>query len=217
MLGYDPDSTDVIPADRAALSSYACSTESSPWSINTLDCKLSDTAKWYYNDVLSTGSSTNYAGALIDQGQVFAATWGGPDFNTVGEIYVLYDVELKDPQPNAGNLAQSYGNAATVALSFPSNFPLFASGGTSNSVAVQCYTPGTYFITLQCQATASSAATITEGIILKDGINLSASNAVHILWVQVTGISTITFPGLTGLAHWTLWATKTTPQVTYEY
>jgi hypothetical protein len=216
MLGYDPDSTDTIPPDRSSLSSYACSSESAPWSINTLDLKLTDTAKWYYNDNSSVGSSFTYAGALVDQGQVFAAAWGGADTNYVGEVYVLYDVELKEPQPDAGNLALSYGTGANYTASFPSNFPLYNATGTANSVVLTCFTPGVYFITLQAAATSVATATVTSGDILADGKSSTGSNVTHILWVRVNQVATITFPGLTGLAKWTLWATRSVPQTLYE-
>jgi hypothetical protein len=217
MLGYDPDSTDTIPPDRSSLSSYSCSSESSPWAVNTLDLKLSDTAKWYYNDNTSVGSSFTNTGALMDQGQIFAATWGGADSNPIGEIYVLYDVELKDPQPDAGHLAQSYGNGANCVASFPSNFPIFNATGTTSSVVMTCFTPGVYLITLQAVATNLGATTITNGDVLFDSRASTGTNINYISWIRVSGISTITFPSLTGLGKWTVWATRSVPQSTYVY
>jgi hypothetical protein len=217
MLGYDPDSTDPIPTDRQGLSSYSCSTEGSLWSTLSLDLKLSDTAKWYYNDNSSVGSVLSNTTALIDQGQFFAATWSGGSTSSVGELYALYDVELKDPQPNTGDLASSYGTGANAVANFPSNFPLFNETGSVSQIQFQSFGSGTYYVQAIAAASATSAVTITGGTILSQTRVTDGTTVLVNLWFNGTGNTHIIIPGLTGLAKWTLWATRTTPQSQYVY
>lgn len=215
MLGYDPDSTDAVPTDRQGLSSYSCSAESSAWATSSLDCKLSDVAKWYYNDNSSVGSASSSYGALIDQGQVFAATWGGAGTNSIGEVYVLYDVELKDPQPSAGSLYQSYGTGSGVTVAFPSNYPLFSQTPTSSSVSFKTYTTGTYYVSLTGTSTGiSTPSSITGGTILGEQWGSGGSAFGGFIVFTATDVCTLTV-NLSSPTKWTAYSTKTSPFTVY--
>jgi len=215
MLGYDPDSTDALQLDRAGLSSYSCSSEGAPWNILTLDCDLSDNSKWYYQDNKAT-----IMNSLLDQGQVFFATWGGANDDVVGEVYVLYEVELKDPQPASGLVVQSYGAGANPDTPFPGNFPIFNTAGSANTIVMKIEAPGVFNVWYRATATGAGNATITGG----DGAILTTNQATNgadttcgFVSVRSYGSCTLSLNTLTGLNHWTVYATRSEPFATYVY
>lgn len=212
MIGYDPDSSDAIQSDRQALSSYSCSAESSSWAVSSLDCKLTDTSRWYYAE--ATASSQAGTGTFYDQGQFFVATWGGPDTNPVGELYALYDVELKDPQPTAGAVVQAYGNAGTAVSSFPANSPYFTKTNAATTFAIDIVAPGIHFINFTVASTVgdpSPAAVVSGGTasMLAQTRTANANTVQYTCFVYLAaGVTTLTVAGLTALGHWTVFAER---------
>lgn len=211
MLGYDPDSSDNIPLDRQALSSYGCSTESSLWAVTHLDCRLSDNMKWYFAEN-STVSASSSAGAFYDQGQLFAATWSGNSTNNVGELYVLYDVELKDPQPTTSNLEKSNGNAATVSTVFPFNSPIFNTTGSATSIVITSASAGVFFINVQASSTVASLPAPTPGTgstMPGNTRTTSGTNGMYsVMWQVTVPGATLSFTGLTALGNWNVYASR---------
>jgi hypothetical protein len=207
MLGYDPDSTDSVPAERQALSSMACSSEASAWGVLSLDCKLSDTNKWYYSDT-STG---NAATAYNDQGQFFWSAWSNKDSSTsLGELYVLYDVSLKDPQPNAFSVYQTTGTGATAVINPPGNAPFSITTGAT-SIKVNFFVPGDYEIRLKAAATATAGTlTFTGGATSLSTYNVTdATHVSNQVIVRVTGsFDSAQFTGLTALGNWEIYLTR---------
>jgi hypothetical protein len=209
-LAYDPDSADPIPLDRQSLSSYACSVEGSAWATQVLDCDLTDTAKWYYTDASNTGTGTGAHNALLDQGAFFMATYGSSGSAPLGEMYVLYDVEFKDPQPGTTNVYQTFGTGAAVTQSLPTNAPIFNGTNTSTSVALVFTAPGRYLIHFTGAATAVSAPTTGSGgtVIANNSITSGSGSQFMVIYLVDTPTATLTLPGLTSLGNWTVYISK---------
>lgn len=211
MLGYDPDSSDNIPLDRQALSSYGCSTEASLWAVTYLDCRLSDNMKWYYSEN-PTVSASSSAGAFYDQGQLFAATWSGGSTNNVEELYVLYDVELKDPQPTTSTIEKSNGTAATVLTTFPFNSPIFNAAGTATSIVITSAAAGVFFINVQVSSTVTPLPVPVAGTGSTIAGNTRTTNATNgmfsVMWQVTAPGATLSFSGLTALANWNVYTSR---------
>jgi len=210
MLGYDPDSHDRIHVDRQALSSYSCSAEASVWGVTELECRLIDNSKWYYSSDISTNSGVS---ALLDQGQVFAATWGGANTDVVGEIYALYDIELKDPQPSASDVFQAYGGNGTQAIVV--NFPAGASQtmiahGDATSIRCLFNSPGTFWVSFRiaCTATANLVSS-TNAALGAAWYSYDPVLGQTTAFCNVTTFSSSAYVQVGGLAnvgHWTVYS-----------
>jgi len=207
-LVYDPDSSDPIPLDRVGLSNMSCSTEAPVWGAATLDVKLTDTNRWYY--VSSEGSSAT-VGAYLNQGQVSWATYGVASAIQVGEVYAVYDVELKDPQPTQTTLRVAHGIGATVSQTFDVSAPVLARA-TATSIGLTFYTPGTYLVVARATATANSATTGTD--ITTIDVNGHNATTSQILFLAVRANATgavVDWPGLTSLGTWDIFVTPSPP------
>lgn len=210
MLGYDVDSTDLLPLDRQAMSSYSCSTEGSAWAVQSLDCALADNSKWFYTDSAGVGTVSGAHNALLDQGQFFAATYGSSGAAQLGEVYVLYDVEFKDPQPSAANVVQTFGTGSTTIQFLPSNFPAFNATGSATSIVFTFTAPGRYIVTMTGAATAISNPTSTAGgtIISSNSLTSGTGSNSMIIYSVDTPTTTLTIPGLTALGNWTVYISR---------
>ncbi len=199
-LVYDPDSSDAIPSDRVGLSNMACAAEGPIWGQVKLDVKLSDTNKWYYGATSSIGSTI---GAYLNQGQFAFCTYGTSSAIDCGEVYAIYDVELKDPQPSTMTVNESHGNAATVTTGFDSMAGLIASAAAT-AITILFATPGSYYVLIHTHATANSTWTTTGSLSIVDNNRWNATTEqIGIAFVRVNQSgSTLTFPGLTGLGNW---------------
>jgi len=225
MLGYDPDGIDAIPFERSSLAAYGCSVESSTWGITKLDCSLKTGLDWYNTD---DAAST----ALLPtttQGQVFWSTWAGNSSLDVGEWYVLYDVELKDPTPNISQLYTAAGSGGAVTAGFSNNSPVSYVPDAATTVKVLFTGTGTYLINLIAASTAVGAEA-SGGQITIIGTTQKANNGtltVVTAAVRISGngfsvspgiTSSPTFwqiNGMTGLAGWELHITRIPPINTY--
>lgn len=153
MLGFDPDATDPISYSRQGLSSYSCSTDSSAWGVASLDCALPTNQPWYQTNRI--GYTAQYS--TNAQGQAFWATWAGAGVSTVGELYVLYDVSLKDPQPSAMDIATGSGSGAAVYNSLPPNSPASLSS-TADTIKLTFLSTGVYDVVIAAKTTSLTAA-----------------------------------------------------------
>jgi len=206
MLGYDPDSADKIAVDRQALSSYSCSSEASVWGVIDLECKLSDTNKWYY----SSESPSAGIGAYLDQGQVFFATWGGAGTTECGEWYVLYDVELKDPQPASAEVYQAYGGNGShvVVQPFPAGASPSVQTADPNALKIAFTSPGTYWVAANIACTATSGITAGTGAALGANwfVNSGTTTIAFYNCTVFTGGAIISIGGLANVGHWTAYS-----------
>lgn len=209
-LLYDPDSTDPIPLERQSLSSYQCSTEGAPWALQQLDCALDTPEDWYYTDSTNVGTATGPTNALLDQGQFFGVSYlCANSTDALGEIYVVYDVELKDPQPNAGNVGQAIGNTTTVTTGFSTNFPVFVTVASTTSIVVTFTSPGRYLLNWN-SLSATAVPNVGTGV----GVTATTNSAQVVGVATVTNtanLGTFTLSAWTGMGNWTLYATRLPP------
>lgn len=221
MLAYDPDGTDGIPYNRSSLSSYKCSVDSSAWGVSSLDCDLANNQPWFQTNAVSNTA----AYSTSTQGQVFWSTWAGAGTSTVGEWYVLYDVTLKDPQPNTMDLWRSVGSAGSATTNFSLDSAAYYLTSDATTIRVGFAAAGSYLIQFFAASTAltatvgfnsSGAITIVpSGNKTGDGAQVSASCVVV---VTGTGYSTsannVVAPAyaqlgsLTALGAWTVLVSK---------
>lgn len=221
MLAYDPDGTDGIPYNRSSLSSYKCSVDSSAWGVSSLDCDLANNQPWFQTNAVSNTA----AYSTSTQGQVFWSTWAGAGTSTVGEWYVLYDVTLKDPQPNTMDLWRSVGSAGSATTNFSLDSAAYYLTSDATTIRVGFAAAGSYLIQFFAASTAltatvgfnsSGAITIVpSGNKTGDGAQVSAS---CIVVVTGTGYSTsannVVAPAyaqlgsLTALGAWTVLVSK---------
>lgn len=196
MLAFDPDGTDSVPYDRSALSSYKCSVDSSAWGISKLDAELATNQPWYQtNDISATSSYSTSS-----QGQFLWATWGGVAA-TIGEVYVLYDVTLKDPQPSVLDIFTANGTGNTLTTQFANFAPCNWFVDLATDVKVVFLAGGSYRVLWYAATTAATAAiSITSGgqiTVLASGKVSDGTNAQAYAIVNVTGSGAFTSPGLT--------------------
>lgn len=228
MLGFDPDATDSIPYDRSALASYSCSTDGSAWGVSKLDLELPTNQPWFQNNALTATSMYSTSA----QGQLFYATWGGLSSIVAGELYILYDVSLKDPQPNSNATFQAAGTAATITTSPPLLSPINVAA-TSTSIIIGFFGGGTFdvvFVAGSTQSTANITATAAgNGALLtttfvKTGDGAQAMGSVQIGVSEPgystsagssTNTSTLTFGSLTALGAWSLTVIPAVRAVTF--
>jgi hypothetical protein len=157
MLGFDPDAADPIPTDRSALSSYSCSIDSSAWGVCKLDAKLPNNQPWYQTNDITTPAM--YSTSAM--GQAFWASWAAGETTSVGELYVMYEVVLKDPQPNENASYRATGDSSTVTSQFSPAAPATISS-TDNSITLTMFATGTFNIVFHA-ATSQTTANINVG------------------------------------------------------
>lgn len=152
MLGFDPDGTDAIPYDRSGLSSYKCSVDASAWGVTKLDCALPTNQPWYQTNEVTYDASYSTS----SQGQCFWSTWGGAA-GTVGELYVLYEVVLKDPQPPRQTAFRANGVAGAVTNQFTAYAPAAWVADAATTIKLLFQATGTYRINFFGASTAGAA------------------------------------------------------------
>lgn len=207
MLAYEPDAKDEVSRSRVGLSSYFNSVDGSAWGVLSLDLKLINNVPWYSCQGPSfEPTNTNTQGAAL------WATWAGSTAD-IGELYITYDVSLKDPQPKNTDVLQATGTAAVVST-IPSS-GLVGFSATANSITVTFKAPGTYVVALEATATAVGNPVMNGGVKLGQSYVASgATSAVQALVVADGGTSYSTAYAsntlssylvcgtLTGLAAW---------------
>jgi len=230
MLGYDPDATDSLAYDRQGLSSYSCSSDGSAWGVMSLDCKLPTNQPWYQSNNITTLAQY----ATSSMGQVFWSTWAGAGTSTVGELYILYDITLKDPQPTSLNVFVANGNGATVLNNFEFNSPASLSS-TATSIVVFFVGAGTYTITISAKTTAATGAQtlgmaggasvigggagqyhVGDGTDMINTFQVNVTNSGYSTAPgTITSPATATVAGLAGLGAYTVNVIKTERLVAY--
>jgi hypothetical protein len=218
MLGFDPDGTDALTYTRAALSSYECSTDSSAWGVQKLDCKLPTNQPWYQTN--TPASQAMYSTST--QGQAFWATWGGAAAAVVGELYVLYEVMLKDPQPGSNPISSATGTGSVTLIPFPAYAGAFTVQDLSTDVKLLFSAPGTFRVELFAATTATTAgitvtvagnATLNFFGKVSDGVNARAYAIVTTSnpgaydspgHAVSSSVATMQFGALTALGIWTV-------------
>jgi hypothetical protein len=211
---YDPDSADPLPLDPPGLSNMSCSAEGPVWGSLCLDIKLADTNKWYYG---STTGVTSGVGAYLNQGQLAWATYSA-SASQLGEMFAIYDVELKDPQPTATDLAVAHGVAGDINTQYATHAGYVATAGDT-AVGAQFFTPGCYYVSGRFTATAAASSLTTVNLTVVDFAKHNATSSqvlFAIVHVVATG-GTFSFTGLTGLDTWDLIITPAPSNLTGSF
>jgi hypothetical protein len=200
-LAYDQDSSDAVPANKAEISNMECYTEGPVWGVASLDLRLSDTNKWYYGEVLN---NTSTPGSYLNQGQFFWATTSGST-GTQGEVYALYDVELKSPQAAVSAYGVAHVTGTTVLNDLTPSCGVALNAPTGVTVGVTFLQPGTYMVQLELKdATAmgtpslSNVTTVDETWSVQTTPLPNQISRTEILTANTSG-ATWTLPGNTGL------------------
>lgn len=113
-VGFDYDSTDVVPGNRQEFYALTTHTENMPWEAASVEVRCDTTYKF-------TGTHTAADNKLIDQGQVIVmsdAISNGGTLSAAVPLYDLlvnYDVELIEPQQALFATQSFYGNTSLVA------------------------------------------------------------------------------------------------------
>lgn len=154
MLSYDYDALDSAPTTKSDQSQSAPNTEANAWMNNRLDVRP-DTQWRFTRQGPVTGDLKTY-----DLGYVAVSTSYGGGTNTVGEIYVDYEVELTIPSVGReclynfiGTSGFTTGNIFNSGIEGGYNAPCYKADGKTLKFTV----PGDYMvmISLQCNAAAS--------------------------------------------------------------
>lgn len=213
---YDPDSSDPAPQSKNEISAMECYTEGPVWGTSYLDIQLSDTNKWYYGE---SSLGTNTSGAYLDQGQVYWATTSGAA-GTVGELYALYEVELKSPQAAPNVVAVAHVTGTTVVNDFQTNIgvQLDVANMSATQIALTFTAPGTYKIDYEiADATATGATSVANVFILDDAFVIQASplpdrvSRTTIVTASTTG-ATLRIPGNTAMTAYDILVTRVSPR-----
>jgi hypothetical protein len=146
-------------------------------------------------------------GAYLDQGQIAFATYGNDSNSQAGEIYVLYDVEMKDPQPSqAGFYNVSWTGASSTG--FGAHVPLIL-GSTATSYELEFLNPGTYFIAAHVKTTAEGTRAYVNATEIDISVTSTAAYSILLSIVRVDATpATFTVSGLAGDNQGTMVVTK---------
>jgi len=99
-MAVDYDASDSPPTSKVELASFSHSVRSSIWSPLNMDCSRQDMDLVRKRFTAHQGVSTGNDRKLYDVGNVYVAIQGAPDTNSVGDLWVDYEVELETPQMN---------------------------------------------------------------------------------------------------------------------
>lgn len=150
-LFWDPDSQDSGPSDRMELTSYHGSVDTPPWSPVTMRVPCDQKVRLLEDNPTADSK-------LLDMGRVGYATYGTTTTNSLGDIFLEYEVELIHTQPMA-NLTRFGLGTATVLTSIvgPRYFDVSALTGTFTTITFLA--TGTYQVFHITTGTTTSHST----------------------------------------------------------
>lgn len=97
LLSFDYDTLDDGPTSAVNLTQASVYVTGAPWKI--LELRVPTDGKWLYTRTTEPSAGTSIDLKTYDMGRLWVATEGTADA-TLGYLEVLYDIELKDKQPN---------------------------------------------------------------------------------------------------------------------
>lgn len=179
-LYWDPDSQDLEPADRVELANHYHVKESAPWVGIGVSAQV-DTNLRFTND--SSVSDTK----LVDLGQFGWAVYGGNTSNDLGDIFVVYKVQLCMPQPSATLIqtVQSGGGGVSLGPGFAS-----VSTTTATTTILTFRTPGV-FIVASSQRSLTYTSTVGGGGLTVNSSTVQQGTSAYLSILNVT----VTKPG----------------------
>jgi hypothetical protein len=99
MMAVDFDAADAAPASKTALMTYHNAVRSAVWGECCYRSDMMDLRKFGVQRYVRSGAlAANLDIKTYDVGNLFVATQGEADTSAIGELYVVYDVELITPQ-----------------------------------------------------------------------------------------------------------------------
>lgn len=106
MFSFDYDALDSIPPNKTEQSQTIPNSEANVWMNNTLEVKCDNQWRFVRQGTVAGSDLKTY-----DFGTMFASVSYGGSANTVGELYVNYEVELKNPTPGRESVYQFIGTS----------------------------------------------------------------------------------------------------------
>jgi len=228
-IGYDPDSTDAVPANRSEFFALAQHAENAPW----LECATSVPCD---NQLRFTGTHSVTDSKLIDLGQIIAFSdqiSSTAAAIAVADIVVSYDVELHMPQ-QALQSSQSFTRTTVLPTG------VYNLGNALDSTVIQGISlvnvrkttaaqltftmpPGAYTVNVLIQWSTGTPASTVGGLAVGNGSFLADNAAAHYTGAVLTYSSnsditvTLTWTGVdleTNLTKFNLVFTRVSPSVT---
>jgi len=228
MMAVDFDASDPAPVNKQQLMSYHDSVRSAIWNECKFTSSLQDLQKFGIQRYLRYGAlAANQDVKTFDIGNLHVATQGCADTTAIGELYVVYDVELITPQTDAAafgnmnsvkivgagtvNLTNVYG---TVSGTITGGLPCTAVGGTLTfdkvgQYLLLCDVTGTVIIS---GATVTGTGTCTS---IGGAINNGQTNLVYYYIVRINNVGETVILDYTG--HATTVTASSTRVTAYPY
>jgi len=171
-LAFNYNAGDSAPTSKQQVFSIAPNAEQAVWAELSLPVPVIPETL-YTREYLVPGSDIK----TFDMGQLLVSTDLGSNSNTIGELYVEYEVHLEKPHPQFVTTTEVYNiTTSTISNIFPTtggtvylNSGVWSSSSVANSLT--CALSGRYMIVFQLSGTVLSAAnlTATEGTITDFG------------------------------------------------
>lgn len=181
-LFYDKDSGDAGPTDRSELANYQHLAESPPWAPIELDIPL-DSVYRFVNDSNVTDRK------LVDTGRFGFAVYGTASGNALGDIFVSYTIQLKEPQPSALIVQEIAGFQLAQSTTMGPSYGAFSSAGGGNFV-LNNWDSGNYLVTailggVTSAGPASSSNPAQLTIDSQSTAIISATRAIVVMSIRV--------------------------------
>lgn len=190
---WDPNSQNVGPLDRVEMASYKHCLETATWTAGTLTVPCDNVERF-------VDSNNTADPKFVDFGRVgFAVYSNSNSVDTLGDIYIEYEIELMDPHPHQTLVGGMHGTPTTATPIVPLNY-IFAAN-TNTNVMVFSLLPGTYLVTFftDCATTVTGIATTVSGAASFSGNVYNISNDD-----RAASIAVVTFSDTTGKITYTL-------------
>lgn len=120
-LVVDYDAADAIPASKLDMLNYEGASSQKIWQDSKFVCRPADLHKAASNFVRSAPLAANLDIKTYDVGNFIVATSGQASGAFVGELFVVYDVELMTPQLSSAD-APSFRGSSSAGLSAAAPF-----------------------------------------------------------------------------------------------
>lgn len=168
-MAFNYNAGDPAPVTKQQIFSIIPNNESAVWCPIELDVPC-DATIYYTRNKIVTGQDIK----TFDMGRLHIATDLGANTNTIGEVYVEYEVELMKPHPNLLDFSQIYSTSSTVTVPFPAGSTEVGAGyvtrSTDTNYDVAFTASGTYLVLIKIVGTVVVGVTSTtvSGAVITD-------------------------------------------------
>lgn len=197
-LMWDPDSQDLGPTSRVDIPQYARSVSTAVYETCSLTIPVDN--KWRFI------SDTEIADRkLVDYGQVLVATYSGSAGVELGDVYLEYDVEFKDPQPTASMVQTGILDVGGGLNAFGPRYVTQSDiAYSASSLSIMFNLAGTFSVTLVITSAATGSLSVGGNSVLVGASRggYGAGNFVATLVLTSTGVPngtpSLSLTGMTG-------------------